>query len=189
MPDPSRPLRADARRNRERVLAAAEVVLARDGMSASLREIARQAGVGLATIYRQFPTKEALYEEIVIGRVRRLVDQAAALSAAEDAGAAFFGFFTSIVADATHKKVLVDALADAGVDVKARMGDLQRAMVDAIETLLDRARRAGAVRGDLAMPELLALLAAACLAAERNQWDESLRTRALAIMFDGFRPR
>ncbi|GAA1304843.1 TetR family transcriptional regulator [Planotetraspora silvatica] len=189
MTDTSRPLRADARRNRARVLEAAELVLARDGMTASLREVARQAGVGLATIYRQFPTKEALYEAIVIERVRRLVDEARALAAAQDAAAAFFGFFTRVVADSTDKKMLVDALADAGVNVKTHMGDLQRDMVNAIETLLTRAQHAGTVRDDLAMPELLALLAAACLAAERNHWDERMRTRALAFMFDGFRPR
>jgi AcrR family transcriptional regulator len=185
----SRPLRADARRNRARVLEAAESILARDGMGASLREIARQAGVGLATIYRQFPTKEALYQAIVVERVRRLVEEARALATAEDAGAAFFSFFTRIVADATGKKVLVDALADAGVDVEANVGDLKREMVDAIEVLLVRAQRADSVREDLAMPELLALLTAACLAAERSRWDERMRSRALALMFDGFRPR
>jgi AcrR family transcriptional regulator len=187
--DTSRPLRADARRNRARVLEAAETILARDGMAASLREIARQAGVGLATIYRQFPTKEALYEAIVVERVRRLVDEARALADVDDAGAAFFAFFTRVVADSTDQKMLVDALADVGVDVKAGMDDLHREMVEAIEALLTRAQRAGAVRVDLAMRELLALLGAACLAAERNRWDEGMRTRALAFMFDGFRPR
>jgi AcrR family transcriptional regulator len=187
--DTSRPLRADARRNRARVLEAAETVLARDGMAASLREIARQADVGLATIYRQFPTKEALYEAIVLERIRRLVEEAQASADTDDAGTAFFAFFTRVVADATEQKMLVDALADAGVDVKAGMGDLHRAMLDAIEALLTRAQRAGAVRGDLAMPELLALLGAACLAAQRSRWDEGMRTRALAFMFDGFRPR
>jgi transcriptional regulator SbtR-like protein len=97
--------------------------------------------------------------------------------------------FTCIVVDATGKKMLVDALADVGVDLEADVGDLKREMVDAIEVLLVRARRADAVRDDLAVPELLALLTAACLAAERSQWDERMRTRALALMFDGFRPR
>jgi AcrR family transcriptional regulator len=71
-----RPLRADARRNRASVIAAAELVLARDGMSASMREIARQAGVWLATVYRQFPTKAALYETITRDRVQRLLARA-----------------------------------------------------------------------------------------------------------------
>ncbi|MEU9835163.1 helix-turn-helix domain-containing protein [Streptosporangium sp. NPDC048047] len=186
MPE-SRPLRADARRNRERILRTAEIVLARDGLSASMREIARQADVGLATIYRQFPTKEALYEAIVVARVRALVDEARGLADSEEPGAAFFRFFTRVVEDATHKKTLVDALTDAGVDVKAGMSGLSREMVAVIETLLTRAQQAGRVRADVRMPELLALLSAACLAAERGRWEEPLRTRTLSVMFDGLR--
>jgi len=105
--------------------------------------------VGLATIYRQFPTKEALYEAVVHARLR--------------------------------------ALAGWGVDVKAGPDDLRDDMVGAIETLLRRAQSAGAVRDDVGMPEVLAPLGAACLAAERGRWDEETRDRALAVMFDGFR--
>ncbi|XVQ13700.1 TetR/AcrR family transcriptional regulator [Spirillospora sp. CA-255316] len=201
MPDPDRPprsddrpLRSDARRNRARVIKAAEAVLARDGMSASLREIARQAGVGLATIYRQFPTKEALYEAIVHARVAALAEEGEALLAAAgagttDPGEAFFAFFTLIVENATHKKMLVDALTDSGVDVKAGMERLKGRMTGAIEALLIAAQRSGAVRADVGIPEVFALLTAASMAAERGQWDEAMRGRALAVMFDGFRPR
>ncbi|AQZ60400.1 hypothetical protein BKM31_01700 [[Actinomadura] parvosata subsp. kistnae] len=177
-------MRADARRNRARVLDAAETVLARDGLAASMREIAEVAGVGVGTIYRQFPTKEALYQAIVEDRMRRLADRAGELATAEDPGAAFFEYFTTIVADSTMKKVLVDALAVAGIDAKAGSPDIK----GAIETLLTRAQRAGAVRGDVGMEELLALLSAACLAAQHHHWDEGLRTRTLAVVFDGLRP-
>jgi AcrR family transcriptional regulator len=180
-------MRADARRNRTRILAVAEAVLARDGLSASLREIARQAEVGMATIYRQFPTKEALYEAIVVGRMQALAEEGRELTTAEDAGAAFFHFFTRVVEEATQKKMLADALADAGIDVKAGMSELTQEMPRVIETLLTRAQRAGAVREDLGMPELLALLTAASLAAERARWDDGLRTRTLGFMFDGLR--
>ncbi|MFF5207499.1 TetR/AcrR family transcriptional regulator [Streptosporangium sp. NPDC000396] len=189
MDDDARPLRADARRNRALVLEAAEAILARDGLGASMRAIARHAGVGLGTIYRHFPTQEALYQAIIIDRTQRLVDRAQSLHHADDPGAAFFDFFTDIVENATRKKTLADVLADAGIDAKAGMSEISRNMRDAIETLLTRAQRAGAVRDDLHMPELLALLAATCMAAERNQWDRELRTRTLAIVFDGCRPR
>jgi AcrR family transcriptional regulator len=177
-------MRADAQRNRGRVLEAAEVVLARDGLSASMREIAELAGVGVGTIYRQFPTKEALYQAIVLDRMRRLAGRAGELAKAADAGEAFFAYFSTIVADSTVKKVLVDALAAAGIDPKAGAPDI----MGPIETLLVRAQQAGAVRRDVGMEELLALLSATCLAAQHNNWGEDLRTRTLAVVFDGLRP-
>ncbi|MEU6710429.1 helix-turn-helix domain-containing protein [Nonomuraea sp. NPDC046802] len=177
-------MRADAQRNRARVLEAAEVVLARDGLSASMREIANLAGVGVGTIYRQFPTKEALYQAIVMDRMRRLATLADELAAADDTGSAFFEYFSTIVEDSTVKKVLVDALAAAGIDAKAGAPDIR----GSVEGLLVRAQEAGAVRKDVGMEELLALLSAACLAAQHNNWDESLRARTLAVLFDGLRP-
>ncbi|MBP2702518.1 TetR/AcrR family transcriptional regulator [Microbispora sp. RL4-1S] len=181
-------MRADARHNRARVLEAAEVVLARDGLSASIRAIARHAGVGLGTIYRHFPTQEALYQAVIIERAQRLVAEADALTVADDPGRAFFEFFTRIVENSTRNKTLADILTRAGLDPKAGTADISRDMRDAVERLLVRAQEAGAVREDLRMPELLALLGAACMAAERNQWDDELRTRTLTIVFDGLRP-
>jgi AcrR family transcriptional regulator len=181
-------LRADARRNRARVLEAAEAILLRDGLSASMRAIARHAGVGLATIYRQFPTKEALYQAILVDRLRRLVDQAESLSAAPDPGAAFFEFFANVVENSTGQKLFVEALSDAGIDVKTGTSGIRRDIRHAIHTLLINAQQAGAVRADVEMPELLALLAATSMAAERNHWSPELRARALAVVFDGLGP-
>ncbi|MGW4895562.1 TetR/AcrR family transcriptional regulator [Kitasatospora sp. NPDC004240] len=189
MTEEARPLRADARRNRARVLEAAEAVLARDGSTASMRAVAQQAGLGLGTIYRHFPTQEALYEAILLDRMRRLAERSEALREAEDAGAAFFGFFTEIVDNASRMKAVADVLADAGVDVKAGLSEAGGTVRAAVEALLFRAQRAGAVREDLQPPELLALLGATCLAAERNQWEPGLRDRTLGIVFDGCRPR
>ncbi|NUR90913.1 MAG: helix-turn-helix transcriptional regulator [Nonomuraea sp.] len=177
-------MRADAQRNLARVLEAAERVLARDGLSASMRAVAAEAGVGVGTIYRQFPTKEALYRAIVHDRQDRLAARAAELAGAADAGAAFFEFFTRIVADATTKKVFVDALTGAGIDAKQGAPDLR----GPIERLLVNAQDQDAVRRDVAMPEILALLSATCLAAQHNHWDEALRTRTLEIVFAGLRP-
>lgn len=182
-------MRADAQRNRERVLAAAEEVLARDGLSASMRDIAARAGVGLGTIYRHFPTQEALYQAIIVDRTRRLVTEAEALSSVDDAGDAFFGYLTRIVANAAEKKAMADVLADAGIDPKAGMAHLGSDMRQAISTLLDRAQSAGTVRPDLELAEVLALLSGACMAAERHQWDPAFRDRTLSILFDGLRSR
>jgi AcrR family transcriptional regulator len=83
-----RPLRADARRNRERILAAATAAFAADGLSVPLDEIARRAGVGPGTLYRHFPAKEALWEAVLHDRLARLADEAEALHRATDASAA-----------------------------------------------------------------------------------------------------
>ena len=182
-------LRADAARNRERVLAAAEAVLARDGLPASMRAVAAHAGVGLGTIYRNFPTQEALYQAIIVQRTGALIAEAAELSAAQEPGPAFLGYFTRIVEHAARTKAMADLLARAGVDPKSGMGDVSHDMREAVQALLTRAQQAGAVRADLHMPELMALLTATCLAAEHSQWDAGLRTRTLAIVFDGMRPQ
>jgi AcrR family transcriptional regulator len=185
--DPARPRRADAERNHERVLAAAEAVLARDGLSASMRAVAAHAGVGVGTIYRNFPTQEALYQAIIVRRTRALIAEAAQQAEAPDPGRAFFGYFASVVEHSMRTKAMADLLAEAGIDPKSGMGDVGRDMRRAIEGLLARAKDAGAVRTDLHMPEIMAILTAACLAAEHSQWDAELRTKALAIMFDGMR--
>jgi len=182
-----RPQRADAARNRERVLAAAEAVLARDGLSASMRAVAADAGVGLGTIYRNFPTQEALYQAIIVRRTRALVAEAAELAGAPDPGQAFFGYFTSVVEHAMRTKAIADLLARAGIDPKSGMAGVGDDMRHAVGALLARAQQAGAVRPDLHMPELMAILTAACLAAEHSQWDDELRAKTLAIMFDGMR--
>jgi hypothetical protein len=87
------------------------------------------------------------------------------------------------------KKAMADILADAGIDPKSGMAGASHDMRHAVHTLLDRAQQAGAIRPDLRMPELMALLTATCMAAEHSQWNTELRTRALAIVFDGMRPQ
>jgi AcrR family transcriptional regulator len=189
MSSQDRPRRADAERNRERVLASAEAVLARDGLPASMRAVASHAGVGLGTIYRNFPTQEALYQAIIVQRTQALIAEAAGLSAGQEPGRAFLAYFTRIVEHAARIKAMADLLARAGIDPKSGMGDVGRDMREAVRGLLARAQDAGAIRADLQMPELMALLTATCLAAEHSQWDAGLRTRALAIVFDGMRPQ
>ncbi len=185
----NRPRRADAARNRERVLASAEAVLARDGLSASMRAIATDAGVGLGTIYQNFPTQEALYQAIIIRWTKALVAEAAELAGAPDPGQAFFGYFTRVVEHAMRTKAIADVLARAGIDPKSGMAGIGEDMRGAVGALLARAQQAGTVRPDLRMPELMAILTATCMAAEHSQWDTQLRARTLAVVFDGMRPQ
>jgi AcrR family transcriptional regulator len=181
--------RADARRNRARVLEAADAVFAAKGTSASTEEVARAAGVGIGTVFRHFPTKEALLEAVLAGRLTRLAEEAGRLTASGDPGAAFFAFVTHVVEQSAAKNAFGDALAEAGVDVSQAVSGVGRELKAALDTLLTRAQRAGSVRDDVRVPELLALVAGVSRAAEHSGWDPEIQTRTLAIVFDGLRPQ
>lgn len=182
-----KPMRADARRNRERVLAAAEVVLGRDGRAASMRDIAAEAGVGLATIYRQYPTKEALYEAIAMARVDRLLERARSLQAHPDAAAALVEMIAFAVAESTGEKALADSLAEAGRDPKGGTDALYRELESETDHLLQRAQADTTVRADVTIDEVAALITALCLAADRQRWGTAMRDRVVDVVADGLR--
>jgi AcrR family transcriptional regulator len=168
-----RALRADARRNRARVLDAADAAFAVDGVAAPMDEIARRAGVGVGTLYRHFPTKEALVEAIVARRVEGLVGDAGELLAGDDPGAAFFEFVGRVVEMGAAKRDLAEAL-----DVAPAVSDqVKLGLRCALGELLARAQSAGAVRPDVEAGDVMALLAAAFAAPDR----------LLAVVRDGLR--
>ncbi|MFI6301089.1 TetR/AcrR family transcriptional regulator [Amycolatopsis thailandensis] len=174
-------LRADARRNRAKVLAAAEEAFAVDGLAVPLDEIARIAGVGAGTVYRHFPSKEALFQAVVLDRVEQFAQEARDLLTAEEPGEAFFGFFKRVVQQASRNRALCDALAETtGSAFKASAGNDFRV---ASQALLTRAQAAGAVREDIDGDDLRALIAG-CLAAERYSLEERHLVR---IVVDGLR--
>ncbi|GIM91795.1 TetR/AcrR family transcriptional regulator [Paractinoplanes toevensis] len=180
--------RSDAVRNREKVLRAAEAVLGEQGLSARMDEIARRAGVGVGTVYRHFATKEALYQAIVTARVDELLAEAAQLRDSGEPRTAFFTFFTRVVVDAAGKKAYIDALRTAGIDPKAGQAGQAAEMRKAIDDLLREAQQAGAVRPDAALPEILALLRGASMAAETGDYPAGVLDRSLAFLLDGLRP-
>ena len=184
----ARPLRADARRNRERVLEAAELVLSTEGVSVPIDEVARRAGVGVGTVYRQFPTKEALLEAILLRRLERLVEELHARAEDADPGEAFFGFLEHLVGEMARKRDLADALSRAGVDVDVTASAPAQELMAAVGELLARAQRSGAVRTDVGMPELFGLVAGTCMAAERQIPGACSPQRMLGIVCDGLRP-
>jgi AcrR family transcriptional regulator len=189
--DVDRPLRADARRNRARVLAAAEAVFAAKGTDASTEEVARAAGVGIGTVFRHFPTKEALLQAVFTDRLRRLTEHAVGLAGAADPGAAFFGFFTEMVAHSASKNAYADALTAAGIDVRDALGSGREELLAAMDRLLRNAQDAGAVRADVGVAELIALLIGAARSAETAATTgvvtPAVSERALRILFDGLR--
>ncbi|NKZ08522.1 TetR/AcrR family transcriptional regulator [Actinomadura latina] len=183
-PASGRPLRADALRNRAKVLAAAEEVFAVQGTSASTEEVARKAGVGIGTVFRHFPTKESLLEAVLVALLERLAGEAEELRSAADPGEAFFGFFSRVVSQAAAKQAVTEALAEAGIDAREATGRAGPGLKAALGVLLRRAQEAGAVRADVGAGEVMALLAGMSYAAGRA----GAREDVLRIALDGLRP-
>ena len=188
---PQKPLRSDAQRNRARILAAADEVFAACGPSASTEDIARRAEVAVGTIFRHFPTKAALIEAVFVDRLRGLTSEAEVLSTADDAGAAFFAFFAEAVRQAVVKHIFTDAIDgdEAMSAVWAAIATAGRDLRDAMGGLLSRAQRAGAVRTDVTMTELVGLMIGAARAVEHVGPDARSQARILAVISDGLRPR
>jgi AcrR family transcriptional regulator len=178
-----RPLRADARRNRDNVLRAAREAFAAHGYGVPLDEIAALAGVGPGTVYRHFPSKEELFEAVVTERLRDLIDAARALAGDPDPGQAFFGLLGRFRAEVAAKRDLPDAIAVPGA--------LQDELRAALDVLLRRAQDHGAVRPDITVQDLMALLKA-LLGTIGDQSPgaaaEARTDRLIAVVFDGLRP-
>ncbi|MEZ0068924.1 AcrR family transcriptional regulator [Streptacidiphilus sp. MAP12-20] len=185
---PARPLRADARRNRARLLEVAEAVFTARGTTVPTEEIAREAGVGVGTLFRHFPTKEALLEAVLLSRLDRLAEEATRLAADETPGDAFFAFFAQVVDHSSTKNAFAEALSAAGVDVRQATSDVGQTLRKALASLLADAQRAGAVRPDLGVPELTALLVGTHRMMEHLGDDSAARERTFAVVFDGLRP-
>jgi AcrR family transcriptional regulator len=188
MADP-KPLRADARRNRAQVLRAAREAFAAEGSSVPLDVIARRAGVGPGTVYRHFPTKEALFEAVVLDRLRLLADNARTLQDAEDPGAALLGFIRHLIEEAAPKKDLIDALDRAGISLSPSLAETARDLRAEVGRLLTRAQRAGTIRTDVDTDDLMLLLSGVILATQRHSDQPVDPGRALRVVCDGLRPR
>jgi AcrR family transcriptional regulator len=184
----SRPLRADAKRNRQRVLDIAQQVFASEGLAVPIDEIARRAGLGVGTLYRHFPTKEALFEAIVVGRMDRLVEEARVSTKAADPGAAFFGFLTRMVEEGAAKRDFLTALAGTGSSLE-RIAAIKQRMKRAVAVLVERAQCVGAVRMDVNAGDVLTLVMGTVGAADRHGAGPTERKRLLLVIFDGLRPR
>ena len=181
-------MRADAQRNRARLLEVADEVFAAKGTSASTEEVARAAGVGVGTLFRHFPTKEALLEAVLVTRLERVTADADELSQMDDAGEAFHTFFARMVGVSADKKPLTDALEAAGVDYDSATLETRRNLGRVLKVLLGRAQGSGAIRGDLRVPDLIALLFGASKAVEHVGPDPAAQSRVIAVVLDGLRP-
>ncbi|WP_066375261.1 TetR/AcrR family transcriptional regulator [Herbidospora mongoliensis] len=177
-------MRSDARRNRDRILQVAREAFATDGLSIPLDEIARRAHLGPGTLYRHFPTKESLYEAIILDHLHDLVDRTREALTAPDPADALFTALGLVVADAEAKGEIIDALTGANVDVQSKVAARSADLRDGIALLLTRAQEQGGIRRDVGVGEVMALLGGVILAIRSRTGDPQ---RALTILRDGLR--
>ena len=180
-----RPLRADARENRAKILAAARSAFETIGPEANLREIARRADVAQGTVHRHFPTKEALFSAIIADRFRELTRLARQLSAERAPGDAFFAFLDATVEQARHNRSLSSVFQAAGGS--ADMQAAGQEMGAELARLLQAAQAAGAVRGDIDLADLHAIASAVLAMDGHPAADSKDRAKRVAIVLDGLR--
>ena len=184
----ARPLRADARRNRDRLLAVAVRAFSHDGPDVPLEVIARDAGVGIGTLYRHFPTREALVEAAYRSELDRLCAAAPDLLAERPADAALRAWMDRFVDYMTTKRGMADALRAliaSGGDPYAHSRDR---LLEAVGRLLDAGAAAGTIRDDVPPEDVLAGLSGVTLAAgDPGRRDQA--GRLLDLLLDGLRRR
>lgn len=185
-----RPLRADARRNREKVMAAAAAAFAACGLEAQMEDVARRAGLGVGTVYRHFPTKEAIVEALAEQHFRRLADIAeAALEEQGDAWEVFSATIWRAASAAAGDIAWCEIIGAAPAAVQAAAGERDR-LATATATLIARAQEAGLMREDATVEDVRTIMcgfghvAAAQRAGGGLDWE-----RYLEIALDGLRAR
>ena len=181
----TRPKRADARRNYEKVLAAAREAFAEGGESTALEEIARRAGVGIGTLYRHFPNRQALLEALYVGEVEEVCRSAAELDGA-DPWEALTGWFERFIAYIGTKQALAAELLNY-LDQDASLFQVCRtSLFEAGEPLLKRAQEAGVVRPDVDIAEVIQMVVGI---AKIPTAAPGQREHILRIALDGLRYR
>ena len=183
-----RALRADAERNRRRLLDAARTVFAREGLGAGVDAIAREAGVGVGTLYRRFPTKQELLDAVIEDGVTRLACEIEELHELDDAERAFTEALNRFAGTIARDRGFFDVIHGTPEFISVAREEKERLMAG-LEVLLKRAQDAGAVRDDVVVHDVPALcMVAARLPAWRLDRQPELWTRYLGLLIDGLRP-
>src|SRR5499427_5091495 len=180
--------RVDAVRNRERVLEAANAVFSTGGPDASLEAVARTAGVGIGTLYRHFPTREALFEAVYRREVQQLADLAEQLKEEAEPVEALRQWMRSNVRFVATKKGMSAALALAAYKPSDLFSYSFDQLTRAVRALLDRAITAGEIRADITPEDLLRALIGMCYMHDQLGWQKSV-LRLVDVFIDGLRNR
>jgi AcrR family transcriptional regulator len=185
-----RPMRADAQRNYQRLLSAAVAVFAEHGADdASLEEIARRAGVGIGTLYRHFPTRQALLEAVYRDQVEALRSRADELRESESPAEALADWLRALVAFSSTKRNLTTALLATLSKDSDLLSACSMVICGAADTLLARAQEAGVVRADADARDLIRLVHAVNIATQHVPTDPGQTERLLGLILDGLRPQ
>lgn len=185
---PDRPLRADAARNRARVLDAAEAVFTDLGQGATIEAVARRAGVGVGTVCRRFPTKQALLDAVVTRMTESLLDDALDAREVSDPGAAFELFVHRLADQQARHRLLAEQMASS-FELPSVADDVRTALRTAISDLVEGAQAAGALRADISAADVAVLFAGIAQAtAITSDVVPALRDRYVEVVLDGLRP-
>ena len=184
----SRKPRADALRNRDLLLEAARSVFSAGGPEASLEAVARTAGVGIGTLYRHFPTREALFEAVYRHEVQQLADLAERLKKETRPIEALRQWMRSIVKFVATKKGMSTALALAVSKDSDLVSYSSDRLTRAIGVLLEQAIAAGEVRSDVSPEDLLRAIVGMCYTHDQPGWQKNV-LRLVDIFVDGLRNR
>jgi AcrR family transcriptional regulator len=180
--------RADARRNRARILEVAVDAFAREGPEVSIQEIARRAGVSTGTVSRHFPAKNDLFSAIVLDRIQRLVSAARTLAATEPPGPAFYRYIEVMALEGAENRAIVSALAGVGFDVQVAAKGTDEDVMGAWSALLSSAQAAGQVRADVTFEDVKALVIACCAPRHDPDSTRSATLRLLSVVRAGLQP-
>jgi AcrR family transcriptional regulator len=181
-PVPDRAQRADARRNRKRVLETARRCMAHKGVDAQIEEIARLAGVGIGTVYRHFPTKEDLIEALAMARFERLAELAREALAKADAWEAFEGFMRASARIQSEDRALSEVLTSRPETMTRAAESVD--ILGLVSEMMRRGKLAGAIRKD-ADPRDVPMLMCALAGTYRNPY--TTPERYISIVLDGLR--
>ncbi|WP_229834609.1 TetR/AcrR family transcriptional regulator [Streptomyces xantholiticus] len=182
-----RPKRADARRNYERLLTEARAAFAERGTDASLEEIARRSGVGIGTLYRHFPNRQAMMNAVFQESLADLLGRSRELAGAKEPCTALVEWLRALIAHAGEYRGLARALMSASHDESSALSACSVPLRDAGERLLGRAQESGSVRADVSIGDLMQLTNAIALAAEQDPADTALADRLLTLTLRGLR--
>ena len=184
--------RADAQRNRQRIVEAANTAFSEDGLDVSVAEIARRAGVGTGTLFRNFPTKDDLVRAILEGHLEKWIDEIKQGFELEDAERAFRDFFDSAVAFTMCDRGFVEARR-CGMFDQGELGALKDEALALVEQLLVRVKRAGCLREDLSHNDGITIAAGVAESANVAAADgllgaDEARARYVGVALAGMRP-
>jgi AcrR family transcriptional regulator len=183
--DPTRPMRADARRNYDKLVVAAHDVFAEQGGGASMDAIAKEAGVGVGTLYRHFPRRIDLVEAVYREDVDELVRTAEAAVANLEPWPAMVAYLEGFIRYAAGKRQFLNELHEAFEKNPDLRLEARERIDGALSIVLTRAQAAGVVRNDLDGPDLMQLLGSMCMSATLTSEQSA---RLLVVILDGLRP-